>query len=145
MPEKGRPASSRRPVEFEERASRGSLFHVATILAVAAAGAVGGLARTGFAEIPAAWPWPTLIVNLVGAFLLGVVVMAGRDHWPPLLMAAISVGLLGAFTTFSTLAGELWAMQDAGNWEAFVSYFASSVGGGWVAAVAGVRLGGSFR
>ena len=132
-------------MEFEERALRGSLFRVGPLLAVAVAGAVGGLIRTSISEIPSDWPWPTLLVNVAGAFSLGVVVMVGRRHWTPLLLAAVSVGMLGALTTFSTLAGQLWEMQDAGRLQDVASYFAASVLGGWMAAVAGVRLGRALR
>lgn len=123
----------------------GSLFRVGALLAVAAGGAAGGLARVGLDEVEAGWPWPTLLVNLSGAFLLGVVVMYGRRHWPPTLVAGVSVGLLGALTTFSTVSGELWGMLDAGDWSAFSSYTAASVLGGLLAAGAGVRLGRAVR
>jgi CrcB protein len=108
---------------------------------VAGAGAVGGLLRTATAQIDTGWPWPTLGVNIAGAFLLGVAVRYGRRHWPPVLVAAVGVGLLGALTTFSTLAGQLWDMQAAGDWESFGVYVAASVAGGWLAAAAGLRVG----
>ncbi|NNC93567.1 MAG: CrcB family protein [Acidimicrobiia bacterium] len=113
--------------------------------AVAAGGAVGGLTRALIAEISASWPWPTLLVNVVGAFALGVAVVYGRRHWRPDLMAGVTVGLLGALTTFSTLAGELWTQQDAGDWAGLTWYVAASIVGGLGAAVAGLRLGRVVR
>ncbi len=93
----------------------------------------------------ASWPWPTLLVNLAGAFALGVVVMYGRKHWPAVLTAGVAVGGLGALTTFSTLAGELWDFFDADDWGGLASYGALSMVGGVLAALAGVRLGRAIR
>ena len=138
-------APSPQPFTIEERASRGSLFRVWPILAVAAGGAAGGLIRTALGETSTSWPWPTLVVNLVGAFVLGVVVMYGRRHWPAILIAGVAVGGLGALTTFSTLAAELWNFLDAGDWGALASYGLASVLGGGLAAVAGVRVGRAVR
>lgn len=138
-------APSHQPFNFEERASRGSLFRVRPLLAVAAGGAAGGLIRSVLSEISTSWPWPTLVVNLLGAFVLGVVVMYGRRHWPAVLIAGVAVGGLGALTTFSTLAGELWDYFNAGDWGALAAYGLASVVGGGLAAVAGVRVGRALR
>ena len=113
--------------------------------AVGIGGALGGLIRTLIAEISTSWPWPTLVVNLVGAFILGIAVVYGRRHWRPDLMAGVTVGLLGALTTFSTLAGELWSQQEAGDWGGLAWYAAASIVGGVLAAVAGLRLGRVVR
>ena len=52
----------------------------------------------------------TLVVNVVGSFVLGLLVGLGTEGWPFVL---VGVGFCGAFTTFSTLAVELWdAMSD---------------------------------
>ena len=52
----------------------------------------------------------TLVVNVVGSFVLGVVVGAGLGTAP---LALVGVGFCGALTTFSTLALEIWdAMSD---------------------------------
>jgi len=101
--------------------------------------------RSAIAEISAPWPWPTLAVNVAGAFILGIAVMYGRRHWSPQLMAAVSVGLLGAFTTFSALAGEVWSLQDGGEWGRLASYGAATVVGGVLAALAGLRVGRTLR
>lgn len=108
-------------------------------------GALGGVARAGIAEAPATWPWPTLLVNLAGTFLLGLAVMYGRRHWPAVVVAGVSVGVLGALTTFSTLAGEVWGQLDGNEWAPLAWYLATSLLGGVLAAVAGIRLGRSLR
>ena len=52
----------------------------------------------------------TLVVNVVGSFVLGVVVGAGAGTAP---LALLGIGFCGALTTFSTLALEIWdAMSD---------------------------------
>ena len=144
-PAKGPAAPSHPPFTDEERALRGSLFRVRPLVAVAVGGAAGGLIRTALAEISSGWPWPTLLVNISGAFLLGLVVMYGRRHWPGALIAGVAVGGLGAFTTFSTMTGELWEFFDAGEWGTLALYGLASVVGGILAAVTGVRLGRTVR
>jgi CrcB protein len=101
--------------------------------------------RAGIVELEVDWPWPTLLVNLAGAFTLGVVVMYGRRHWSGVTVAGIGVGVLGAFTTFSTLAGETWVLLDEQRWAATVGYVAASLIGGVGAAIGGVRVGRAVR
>ena len=56
------------------------------------------------------FPWGTFTVNVVGSFVLGVVVGAGLGTAP---VALVGIGFCGALTTFSTLALEIWdAMAD---------------------------------
>ncbi|NNL98582.1 MAG: CrcB family protein [Acidimicrobiia bacterium] len=115
------------------------------MLAVAIGGAAGGLIRTALAEISSHWPWPTLLVNIFGSFVLGLVVVYGRRHWPAAVIAGVAVGLLGSLTTFSTMAGELWDAVDTGAWGILASYGLASVVGGALAAVAGIRIGRAVR
>jgi len=75
---------------------------------VAAGGAAGALARWG---ITATWPtvvggagWGTLAVNLTGCFLLGL--LAARVEPDSLARLGLGTGVLGGFTTFSTLMVE---------------------------------------
>ena len=79
-------------------------------LAVAAGGAIGAVARHGVGRAALhyfgpAFPWGTLTVNAVGSFALGLFI-----HWLALrdtsqaTRAFLTVGLLGAFTTFSTFS-----------------------------------------
>jgi len=138
-------ASNGLTIEDGERAPLGSLFRVWPLLAVAGGGALGGLLRSLMSEVDSDWPWPTLTVNLTGAFVLGVVVVVGRRRWPPLLLAAVSVGVLGAFTTFSTVAGQLWDMADGKHWGDLFTYGTATTIGGWLAATFGLRLGREIR
>jgi CrcB protein len=53
-----------------------------------------------------AFPWGTLVVNLTGCFLLGLIatVLTGRFLPHPALRSAVTIGFIGAYTTFSTFA-----------------------------------------
>lgn len=102
-------------------------------------GALGALARAGLAEAwPAAgaeWPWATLLVNVVGAALLGYwfTTLPHTSYRRPLL----ATGFCGALTTFSTVQVELVEMLDAGRGGLAVLYVAVSLAAG----LAGVQLG----
>lgn len=61
-------------------------------------------------HLGAAPPAGTLVVNVVGSFVLGTLVGAGATGAP---LALVGIGFCGALTTFSTLALEVWdAMAD---------------------------------
>ena len=64
------------------------------------------------ARFGAAFPWGTLVVNVVGSFVLGVVVGAGLGTAP---LSLIGIGFCGAFTTFSTMATELALLWRDGD------------------------------
>ncbi|MHA7872210.1 MAG: fluoride efflux transporter CrcB, partial [Hyphococcus sp.] len=79
--------------------------------AVAAGGAIGavmrfGVSRVSFLVLGPNFPWGTLAANVVGSFAMGLVIvwLSGAEQNSPVLRAFLSVGLLGAFTTFSTFS-----------------------------------------
>ena len=106
---------------------------------VAAAGALGALARyaVGLALGPRGFPWGTLAVNVSGAAVLGFVLTWGPERWAPTTTAAVAVGFLGAYTTFSTFAWEAFALGRTGRTAPALAYLAVSVGAGVAAAAAG--------
>jgi fluoride exporter len=118
-----------------------------TFLAVAIAGGAGALCRYVIQAVIdpriSNFPWATLIVNLSGAFLVGLLftVLTERSTVPPVLRVAVTVGFLGAYTTFSTLAFETVQLLDGRNyWAAFANMAGSAVLG-IVAVIAGVAVG----
>ncbi|HUP15368.1 MAG TPA: CrcB family protein [Acidimicrobiia bacterium] len=59
---------------------------------------------------------PTMVVNLIGAILLGALVgVDARSPIEPDLMAALTVGFLGGFTTFSTWMGDVVILAEDGQ------------------------------
>lgn len=70
---------------------------------------VGHYTHTGF-------PWGTLTVNIVGAFVLGSVLELSALTWSPSpeIRAMVVVGMLGAFTTFSAFSMDLYYLIDRG-------------------------------
>ena len=98
------------------------------VLAVFAGGCLGALARAGVNELLPV-PWHTLLVNVVGAFLLGIVVTRSPRF--------LGTGFCGAFTTFSTLQVEL--LEELALGEA-IAYAAGSVVLGYAAVVLGRRV-----
>lgn len=92
------------------------------ILAIAGGGALGAVARFGVSNGVYRWlgrdfPWGTLAVNLLGSFVMGLlfVLLLERALLPPEVRAAVLVGFLGAFTTFSTFALETLTLVEQGE------------------------------
>lgn len=65
-----------------------------------------------------AFPWGTLLVNLSGCFLLGLVATLLTERFlpHPALRSGLTIGFLGAYTTFSTFAYETLRMGEGGAW-----------------------------
>ena len=115
-----------------------------TAVAIAIAGALGALARYGLdgfvsRRMRGAFPWGTFVVNVSGAFVLGLVFTLATERWglPAWLRSAITIGLLGAYTTFSTLMFETYRLaEDRATGLAF-----ANIAGSCVAGLAAVYLG----
>ena len=91
----------------------------------------------------ASFPWATFVINVSGCFALGflLAVFAGRWVPNPDVRAALTVGFLGAFTTFSTFAREVVYLRDEGSTATAAVYVVASVGLGIAAAWAGSVAG----
>ncbi len=89
-----------------------------------------------------AFPYGTLIVNLIGAFLVGIIltILTERLVADPLWRQLIVVGFLGGFTTFSAYTFEAVALMDAGRWGAALRYIVGSNLLGLLLCLAGVAL-----
>lgn len=115
-----------------------------TTLYVAVGGTLGVLARFGIGRLTLHHEhllWSTAAINIVGSFLLGVLVATPwfeRD-----VREGIGVGFLGGLTTFSTFSVQAVLEVDAGQPGRALFYVAASVVGGLVAATVGYALGRS--
>ena len=127
--------------------SRPAHLNPALILLVPPA-AAGTLARYGLSTAipaPGGWPVSTLVENLVGSFLLGLLLEAlvrAGDETPRRRMIRLGAGtgVLGGFTTFSTFALEVEHLLATGASGLALGYFAASLIGGFLACLAGVTL-----
>ena len=83
-------------------------------------------------------PWGILVVNVTGSLLIGVLTGAVANAE---LVWMLGVGLLGGYTTFSTVAVETWLLAEAGDRRAAWGNALGSVLGAGAAAAAGLLLG----
>lgn len=110
-----------------------------TLLMVTAAGAAGVAARYGISSAVHGdlLPWATVGINVLGSFLLGLLIVLPLSWMEPEVRAALGVGFLGGFTTFSTFSVQALVDFDAGDPGRALIYMAASVLLGLAAAAAG--------
>ena len=91
-------------------------------IAVVIGGALGAVARYLMMIGVGHWfghgfPFSTVLINVIGAFLLGSFVQISALFWSPSpeLRIFITVGVLGSFTTFSTLAFDVYMLWGRGE------------------------------
>lgn len=118
---------------------------VLRIAAIGVAGALGALLRHAIATniATSGFPWSTLLVNLAGSLVLGVV-LGHAPAWSATATLAVTVGFLGAFTTFSTFAFEATSLVRDQRPLTAAAYVGASVVLGLLAAGAGWQLGRSL-
>lgn len=120
-------------------------------LGIAGAGFLGAVARFGVgALIPtgdgSSMPWATLLVNLSGSLLLGLLTgTAMRRPLPLWLREAAGTGFLGAYTTFSAFNSELVELVRHGSAGTAAAYVLLSGGAGWLLAWGGLSWGRGKR
>ncbi len=84
------------------------------------------------------YPFGTLVVNIIGGFLIGLyAAYASRHGWDEGWRLLLPVGLLGGFTTFSAFTAETARMTSDGQWTRALGYVGLSV----VCAFAACALG----
>lgn len=115
------------------------------LIYLAVGGVLGTLARYGVSgwaleRAGGGWlPWGTLIVNVVGCFVLGFATRAAQllpiSHEWRLL---VTVGFCGAFTTFSTYSFETVALLQNGEWARASAYAFGSLALGLLAMMLGL-------
>ena len=92
------------------------------ILFVALGGSIGAVLRYLISifmiqVFGSSFPFGTLLVNVLGSFLMGIVYALGQlSHLSPEVKSLVAVGLLGALTTFSTFSNETLLLMQEGLW-----------------------------
>jgi CrcB protein len=103
---------------------------------VAVGSAIGGVARYWCSGIVAhlvgeTFPWGTLIVNVAGSFLIGLIATLsgtdGRFIFPAEARQFLMVGILGGFTTFSSFSLQTLTLARDGQWLLVAANIAGSV------------------
>ncbi len=89
-----------------------------------------------------AFPWGTFLVNLVGAFLIGVVLtlITERTVADPVWRQFVVIGFLGGYTTFSSYTFEAIALAERGDWGSAALYVLGSNILGLIACLVGIGL-----
>lgn len=119
-----------------------------TVAAMSIAGALGTLARYGVegwvsGRTGGGFPWGTFVVNITGAFLLGLVFTALTERltlaaW---LRSAVTIGFFGAYTTFSTLSLETYRLAEDGQVVLAAANALGSLAAGFAAVYGGIVIG----
>lgn len=103
-----------------------------TLMQVALGGAVGAAAR--YLTVLAAmrlfgtgFPWGTLAVNVLGSFLMGVLVIVLANLSATRVAPFVVTGVLGGFTTFSAFSLDALTLWERGETGTALAYVAGSV------------------
>jgi CrcB protein len=130
---------SARPTTWSEPLGRYGL--------IAVGGAAGTLARYGLARLwPVAtngFPWATLVANVGGGFVLGLILTLVVERWRPTtaVRPLVAIGFCGGLTTWSTLMLEIAQRGRHGDPGLAVAYLAITLVVGFGAVVAGIAVG----
>lgn len=118
------------------------------IVWIGAAGFLGALARYGVEgwvseRTKGSFPFGTLVVNVTGCFLLGLIMalLTGRLGLHPNVQPAVTIGFLGAYTTFSTFAFESMRLAEDGATLSAAINIGASIALGIAAVYAGTWVG----
>jgi fluoride exporter len=118
------------------------------LLLIGLAGALGTLARYGLGGLVQAhagkvFPWGTVVVNLLGCLVFGMVWASLEERWPTSgqTRIIILVGFMGGFTTFSTYMFETEQLLREAEWLPALGYFTIHNVGGLAAMLAGLAVG----
>ena len=117
-------------------------------LYVAIGGAIGSVARYQLdawvqARNGSRFPWGTFVVNVLGSFLLAVLMFAAlrTDAVSPTVRVALSAGVLGVFTTYSTFNYETLRLAQGGAWSMCILNVVATVVGCFLAGALGWTCG----
>lgn len=117
------------------------------LLVIGLGGFAGALARYGLSGLVnratnTVFPYGTLVVNVIGCFLIGIVLslIEGRTDLSPNVQLFVVIGLLSSFTTFSTLGHETLSLLQSGQHALALVNMAANALVGVLAVLAGHAL-----
>ena len=116
---------------------------------------LGGAAGTGARYLLSGWalaafgpafPWGTLAVNVIGSFCVGLIMQVGiaTPLLSPTLRLALTTGVMGGFTTYSTFNYETIRYVQDGAWRLALGDVALTLAACLLAGFAGIALGRSL-
>ncbi len=121
------------------------------VLLVAVGGGIGAAVRhlvnvAAMRLVGVAFPWGTLVINIVGCFVMGVFieVLARRFNASNELRLFVATGILGGFTTFSAFSLDFATLFERGALVPAFAYVFASVAGSLVSVFLGLWLARSF-
>lgn len=114
------------------------------ILCIAAGGAIGSILRYGVVQLvmhvhPAPFPLGTLLVNIAGSFLIGLMMARLAAHPSEATQWFFVTGVLGGFTTFSAFSWDILGLLQRGAMLQAAAYVLGSVGVSLIAVYAGFK------
>lgn len=105
-----------------------------SLVAVASGGAIGAALRYGAGILAVqiaghGFPWATLSVNVIGSFLMGILIAVFAQIWQAdhAMKLFLMTGFLGAFTTFSAFSLDAVSLYERGEILSAAIYVAASV------------------
>lgn len=115
---------------------------ISRLLVVAVGGALGATCRWAIdtAAGPTEWPWVLLIVNIVGSFVLGLVLVAAPTSARQLIRLGGGVAFCGGLTTFSSFAVVAVRLIEEDRTVSAAAFVVASVVLAAVALIAGMRF-----
>ncbi len=111
---------------------------------------LGGAAGTAARYLLSGWilrsagpgfPWGTFAVNTIGSFLLGLLMALGSTSFSPTVRLALTVGVMGGFTTYSTFNYETLRSLEDGAWPLACANLGATVFGCLAAGLLGMLVG----
>ena len=123
------------------------MVNLSSFLLVFVGGGIGSLFRYSIGiffatQFKSFFPYGTFMVNIIGCFLLGLVIglIENKRMLSPEMGILFGTGFCGGFTTFSAFSMEANQMMENGNWLLFVGYTVGSFGVGILFTFLGLKL-----
>ena len=130
---------------------KGEALNVQLLAAVAIGGSLGSVARYLVAIgagrlVGTEFPWGTLVINIVGSFLIGVLAESFALSWnaSQAIRVFLTIGICGGFTTFSTFSLDAIVLMQRGELWSAGAYIAASVALSILALFGGLLLVRAF-